>query len=243
MKKRSKFTNVMLYSGIVVLSFLILIVIVKNVVSNKKQPLESTVEESVKPQYVVQLPVANIMQKPELPTGCEITSLAILLRYYGYDADKEELAKNYLKMAPVGELSYYDAFAGDPWDEDGWGCYATVIYDAASKFLEDNKSNLKVYNLSGNEFEDILAQIAQGCPVLVWTNIHPDDKPEAREETLNDGAKVTWITPEHCVVLKGYDLENRLVTICDPLGYYETINLDVFAQSYEDHMRQAVTIK
>ena len=36
-------------------------------------------------------------QHPELPTGCEITSLAMVLMYYGFDTDKCELAEKYLE--------------------------------------------------------------------------------------------------------------------------------------------------
>lgn len=35
-----------------------------------------------------------IIQNPELPTGCEITALTMVLNYYGYPADK-------IVMAPV----------------------------------------------------------------------------------------------------------------------------------------------
>ena len=34
------------------------------------------------------LDVPQILQNPELPNGCEITSLCEVLRYLGFDADK-----------------------------------------------------------------------------------------------------------------------------------------------------------
>ena len=45
---------------------------------------------------MIHLPVPLILQNPELPNGCEITSLCMLLRYLGFDADKCLLADNYL---------------------------------------------------------------------------------------------------------------------------------------------------
>ena len=45
---------------------------------------------------MIQLPVPRILQNPELPNGCEITSLCMLLRYLGFDADKCILADRYL---------------------------------------------------------------------------------------------------------------------------------------------------
>ncbi|MBQ7784498.1 MAG: C39 family peptidase, partial [Oscillospiraceae bacterium] len=51
------------------------------------------------------IPTEMIMQNPELPTGCEITSLTMLLRHIGYDADKLDMADNYL---PKGEYRASD---------------------------------------------------------------------------------------------------------------------------------------
>ena len=45
-----------------------------------------------------------IFQMPELPTGCEITALTMVLNYYGMEADKVEMATKYL---PTQELNLY----------------------------------------------------------------------------------------------------------------------------------------
>ena len=42
------------------------------------------------------LPVPQILQNPELPNGCEITSCCEVLRYLGFAPDKCELADHYL---------------------------------------------------------------------------------------------------------------------------------------------------
>ena len=42
----------------------------------------------------MQLDVPFISQEPDLPTGCEITSLAEVLHFYGFNVDKEILATN-----------------------------------------------------------------------------------------------------------------------------------------------------
>ncbi len=55
----------------------------------------------------VYIDMENILQNPELPTGCEITSLTILLRYYGFDAEKTDMAKNYLPTS-LGNPRYID---------------------------------------------------------------------------------------------------------------------------------------
>ena len=42
------------------------------------------------------LPVPQILQNPELPNGCEITSCCEVLHYLGFAPDKCELADHYL---------------------------------------------------------------------------------------------------------------------------------------------------
>ena len=66
-----------------------------------------TVTESVMPAETLapdlpsshQIDVTAINQKPELPTGDEITSLAMVLQHLGYDVNKEILARDYLRCA------------------------------------------------------------------------------------------------------------------------------------------------
>ena len=50
------------------------------------------------------LNVKCVLQNPELPTGCEITALTIVLNYLGYDVDKLTMADKYLDKGPVGKL-------------------------------------------------------------------------------------------------------------------------------------------
>ena len=43
-----------------------------------------------------------ILQMPELPTGCEITALTMMLNYYGYTVDKTVMASDYLPVRSAG---------------------------------------------------------------------------------------------------------------------------------------------
>lgn len=66
--------------------------------------------------------IDEILQNPELPTGCEVTSLAMVLNYWGYDIDKLTLATDYLKKGEIGSVNFKEAFVGDPRSAEAYGC-------------------------------------------------------------------------------------------------------------------------
>lgn len=85
--------------------------------------------------------VKNVLQKPELPTGCECVSLTILLNHLGYNVDKLTLARNYLPKMDFywSNGIYYGAdfrttFAGNPESSSSYGCYAPCIVTTANNY-------------------------------------------------------------------------------------------------------------
>ena len=65
--------------------------------------------------------VPMLFQDPELPTGCEVTALAMVLQYYGFDTDKCELSDVYLPKGAVGETDFHYAFVGEPREQHSYG--------------------------------------------------------------------------------------------------------------------------
>lgn len=85
--------------------------------------LQATPENAFFLPDTVQLNVENILQNPELPNGCEITSAAIVLNYLGFDIDKVTLAENCLPMhIPYWEADPEVEFMGSPADELSFYC-------------------------------------------------------------------------------------------------------------------------
>lgn len=179
-----------------------------------------------------------LSQNPELPTGCEITSLTSVLNYYGINVKKETMADDYLKK---GDGSYYKMFLGNPRDAGSFGCMAQPIVDAANLYFKKNNVSMKASNVSGVTFDKILEYVSQGVPMIVWNTMGMAPAYESQTLTL-DGREYTWIAPEHCVAVVGYDLDNNEVYVADPMAGMVTRNLKTFEERYDSLKRQAVYV-
>ncbi|MDF2719862.1 MAG: peptidase C39-like family protein, partial [Paenibacillus sp.] len=114
-----------------------------------------------------------VKQLPELPPGCEIVSLTMLLNFYGVNKGKMELAKEMVKdPTPIrwdkGSIVYWGnpntGYVGDVTGKTrGFGIYHSGLFPT----LQANVPT--AVDLTGSEFDTIERQIAEGLPVIVWT--------------------------------------------------------------------------
>lgn len=188
--------------------------------------------------------VEKLRQYPNMPTGCEITSLTCLLNYLGFSVTKEVMADTYLDKVSYSEASnytFYEKFIGDPYS-NGFGCYAPVILRAATEFLNDQNSSLEAVNISGSTKEEILLTIASGHPIVIWNSLNAMNVEETLQWITPEGKEVYWTGLEHCMLLTGYDLTEDTVYLCDPMRGYAEYNLTQFFKVYNDMHQQAVTI-
>lgn len=195
------------------------------------------------------LAVPIVKQNPELPNGCEITSLTAILNYYGIEIDKMTLANDYLPTTPVtkkGTKLYgpdpYIAYAGNPAEKnDGYYVFAEPIIEVANQVLFENNSNFKALNLSNASREEILSYVNSGVPVLTWATI---DYKQARTHghwMIDDTNKKHPIFMNlHAVVLIGY--ADGKVTVMNPLSGYETVDENVFFSTYKSLGSHAMAI-
>ena len=205
---------------------------------------KETVEKQPK---AYSLDVKTIYQKPELPTGCEVTSLAMVLDYIGYSVTKTDLADKYLKKAkPYADKTFNDAFMGSPYESTGWGCYSPVIVDTASKYLKEigEDKEYKAVDISGASIEDIAHNIWLGNPVIAWVTINFDDSTDEEHFwTTPSGEKAKFTSGEHCVVVTGYDIDKHELTINDPLSGIVHVKTDKFIRVYNKLHKQAVILE
>lgn len=184
--------------------------------------------------------IVPILQEPELPTGCEITSLATVFNYYGMEIDKTELAEKYLEVGDVGQVNPNEKFVGTPFDKHSFGCYADVIENAANKFIKENRYEYEVINLVDVDMNDLKLYIDNDIPVIIWTTIDLL-KPYESVTWQIDGNNVTWLANEHCVVLIGYDKENYIVS--DPLHGICEYPGKLLEKRYSQMGKQAIVIR
>ncbi|WP_245566430.1 C39 family peptidase [Tuberibacillus calidus] len=168
-------------------------------------------------QKQIILDVPLIAQLPELPRGCEVTSLAMLLHFAGHHVDKMELAER-IRKVPFekdglrGNL--YDGFVGDMYsfETDGLGVYDAPIADLAREFLGE-----RVIVLTGSDWSAVEKQLDNGFPVWVIVNEEFRPLPDSDWQTwptARGPLKVTY--KEHAVVITGYD--DDFVYFNDPLA-------------------------
>ena len=180
------------------------------------------------------------MQLPELPTGCEVTSLAIILNYYGYSIDKLTLADEYLPKGEIGETYPYEAFVGDPRNDKSYGAYAPVLVETANLYLETQDSILSAKDITGSTMADIREYLRDGFPVMVWVTVDMK-KPKNSAEWHIDGNEYTWIEGEHCIVLIGFTDSTYIAA--DPLKGIVEYNKEILTSRFKEMGKQAIVIK
>lgn len=193
-------------------------------------PVTST-EETTTVTTAVTKPVAKqidanmVMQNPELPTGCEVTSLTMLLNFYGFNVSKLTLADNFLpkfnffyKDNVLYGADYITTFPGNPRSSSGYGCYTPCMVTTAEKYfnyLGNNEYHLR--DITGSEFETLLTYVASGRPVMVWATMGMIEPIDTVTWTTPEGKRMTWKGNEHCLLLTGYDKNKGIVYVNDPL--------------------------
>lgn len=185
-----------------------------------------------------------VKQLPELPTGCEITTLAMALNFYGFSINHTTLADYYLEKAEYQTADFRKKFVGDPRQINSYGCYAGVIVNSAEKFLGTvDTRTFDVNNITGCKPESLYAYIDMGYPVMVWATakMMPTGV-GSRWMDRETGNIVEWKKNEHCLLLTGYDYKLGRVYMNDPQYGYLIYDMKLFEQRFKEMESQAIVI-
>ncbi|GGH80762.1 uncharacterized protein YvpB [Pullulanibacillus pueri] len=195
------------------------------------------------------LDVPLVKQMPELPRGCEVTSLAMLLQYKGIDVTKDRLAHQIKKDPTAYKLKNGHVYFGNPntgfvgsmttFNRPGLGVYHGPIADLARKYLGNS-----VLDLTGKPFKSVIEQLIGQKPVWVVTTstFQPLAKKYWRTwETPKGKIKITY--KEHAVVVTGYD--QKWIYYNDPLSGKKNRKAErqSFIKAWEQMGSQAVSFK
>ena len=191
-----------------------------------------------------------IEQYPELPTGCEITAMTMVLNYYGYNVDKVTMAMDYM---PKVQAEFYRSedgrligpdlenfFVGDPTQETGYICGTGAIVTAANAYLMDVGSDLTAVAMKHAQPEELYDLIDEGTPVVIWCTINMEDRAETDGWYREDGTYMEWSTNDHGAVLIGYDEDT--VTVADPIYSRITVSRAQFEKIFAERGGQCVIL-
>ncbi len=186
-------------------------------------------------------------QLPQLPRGCEVTSLAMLLNYLGNSVSKTNLAEEIAKDKTPYTIKNGMIYAGDPnqgfvgdmynFGRFGYGVYHKPIHQLLTKYKPYSS-----IDMTGCEFEDLLHNVYANLPVWVIINTEYAPLPETEFSTWNlpDGTQIQTTTKEHSVLITGYDPD--YVYFNDPLGKADKALKSNFIAAWEQMGRQAVSV-
>ena len=186
----------------------------------------------------VYVKVPEIIQTPELPTGCESVALTIVLQSYGFELEKTEIAKNYLAFGTDMATSY----VGDPFSKNGAGCFPPAIVDAANKYLKAKEDKRIGRNVTGTSIDDLCEFVDNGLPVILWSSMYMADPTKTNSVYTYQGKTYQWYRSEHCVVLYGYDKSKDVYLVSDPLVGLVERDASAFRNIYDSIGKYAVVI-
>ncbi|GEM_PF-997375 len=201
--------------------------------------LRRLVERQVSPLIV---PV--MAQRPELPTGCEATTLTMLLNWAGINLSKTAVAD----LIPTSTLPFFMhngsfvgpnpevAFVGDPRETTGYGVYERPVLMAARALFPG-----RALNLTGESFDMVLSYVKHGHPVMVWTTISllPPNVMAVWQDP--SGNRVNWIAGEHSMLVVGVTEDSVIAN--DPWsGRQEIYPRELFARRWRQMGSRGLTI-
>jgi uncharacterized protein YvpB len=106
----------------------------------------------------IHIDVPLIGQLPELPTGCEITAVTMMLNYKGCNVDKVTLAN---EMPRTEKKDPNLGYVGDPFTSEGWTIYPPALMNLVQKYAGS------VVNLTGASNTDLEKHLLNHKPVVV----------------------------------------------------------------------------
>lgn len=193
---------------------------------------------------LIEVPLENQFEGVALENGCEVTSLSMLLRYYGFQTNKNQLA-NELNHVPLDlanglKGNPHDGFVGNIKEgEAAMGVGVEPLAKVAEKIVGQNYH----VNVSKHSFEDLEQLVKKGKPVLVIATID-FEVPEKEDlwlwQTTSGTVQVSPLC--HAAVITGID--EQFVYVNDPYGYqHRKVDKEDFQNMYQKMGEQSLYLE
>lgn len=208
--------------------------------ANKNQIDDEVDWATMKEEQKLNVPLRN--QLPDLPNGCEVTSLAMLMNYYGIQVTQNELAQN---IEHVDSFTDNGKYRGNPNQgfvghmsvaNAGWCVYNGPLYNLARKYTN------RIVNITGSDFLRVLKLVSDDHPVMIITTTSFSRVNNMQTWETNTG-KVRVTPSSHACVITGYSKKKKVVYLNNPYGIKnQAVNWHNLEQSYDQQGRQALYI-
>lgn len=196
---------------------------------------------TMKQEQKLNVPLEN--QMPDLPNGCEVTSLSMLMNYYGIKVSKNELAET---IQHVDSFTDGGKYRGNPHQgfvghmtiaNAGWCVYNEPLYNVARKYTSH------IENITGSDFLSLLKLVSNGHPVMIITTTTFNKVNNMQTWDTNTG-KVNVTPSSHACLITGYSKPKKVVYVNNPYGYKnQPVNWKNLQASYNQQGRQALYIR
>lgn len=211
-----------------------------------QEPLQD-LEQQPKQDFA---PIELILQNPDLPNGCEVTSLAMVLTSAGFPVSHVAL---YRECMSSENFTYSENQRFGPSPEEyyvgnassytgGWYCFENPIVETGNIWLQKNGSKRRMQMISGITQAELDQYAQDKVPVVVWVTLEyaPPSYSTSFSWILPNGEQYVPYQNLHCVVLAGE--ENGQYLIADPIYGWQTVSKEIFWTSFDAMGRRAVTI-
>ena len=190
---------------------------------------------------VTAMSIPYVSQLPKYPTGCEAASCCMLLKYYGFSINMDQMIsiiprKNlYTKNGKTYGPDINEMFVGDPRytytsSTPGYGVFSPAVTKALQKAIDERGGGYTAVKISGCSFDELLGYISNGSPAIVWATYKMQKPTKVNAWYIESTGKYfEYPRGTHVMILSGYS--SSTVTTVDP---YDNGVLTFDKSTFED---------
>lgn len=202
---------------------------------------------------VTAMNIPYVSQLPKYPTGCEAASCCMLLKYYGFSINIDQMVdiiprKNlYTKNGKTYGPDINEMFVGDPRytytsSTPGYGVFSPAVTKALQKAIDERGGGYTAVRISGCSFDELLGYISDGSPAIVWATYKMQNPTKVNAWYIESTGKYfEYPRGTHVMILSGHS--STTVTTVDP---YDNGVLTFDKSKFEDRWellgKQAVVL-